>query len=183
MYAFTSSGPRKSLHALVICTIVGTILLFTLSSVDGIAYAWALQLGAIMMATVGIYLAARYSLCEYRYEITDSGLIAADGTPVYDLTITMITGRYGRRQEVTRIGLRDVGEVYILDRATYMKKSPALRSIPHRFRYENTPFAPLSCYITVPEEEALLIIPPDQRMADILAAAADQNRIPDDPAL
>ena len=198
MYAFTSSGSRRWLHALVICAIAGAILLFSVSGADGVPFAWVIQLLAVLFATVGVYLLVRYSLREYRYEITDSGLADAEGQPVLELSVTMVTGR--RMQVLMRVALREIGQVQVLDRAAWRAQRKTLRGAAHLYRYDNDPFASSLCCIVLPGEDSpsggsyageeagaaggltvspedtVVLIPPDPGMVEILSGAAGQNR-------
>ena len=66
MYAFRSSGSRKGLHALCIVSMIGAVGLYALSGAEQIQYEWAIQLTAIILAAVSVYLLTRYSLRESR---------------------------------------------------------------------------------------------------------------------
>ncbi len=173
MYAFRSSGSRPWLHALVIVSVVGALGLFGLSGADGIRYAWLLQLTAICLAAVGVYLLTRYSLREYRYEIVDSGLEGADGQPVWELDVTSVIG--ARMTLTARANLRDICAVRVLSRTEFKAKKASLLGDAVLFRCENDPFAPRTCYVTVPAERVVIAIPPDAGMIELLRAAAAMN--------
>ena len=171
MYAFESSGSRKPLHAMVIGSLVAAAALFCVGTLDGIPVPSLFQLGAILCATYAVYLTVRYSLRLYRYAIEPNTIVDAEGVEQYDLVITEITGK--KMKVVARTGLRtiDPTAVTIIRRADgeTAKETRALLCKDKRvFKYENTPFSPASCYITVPEENAVIVIPADERMAEIL---------------
>ncbi|MCQ2429206.1 MAG: hypothetical protein MJ192_02635 [Clostridia bacterium] len=176
MYAYTSNGSRTSLHLIVIAALSCAILLFSASSAEGVPMPWVFQLAGIFIGAFGVYMLTRYSLRSYRYEITDTDLVAADGQRVLDLTVTQATGR--KLTVVCRVSLRDVTAVNVLDRASFRRQKAALCAGLTLFRYENTPFEPLSCYISVPEERSLLAIPADEGMARLLREAAEANAAP-----
>lgn len=170
MYAFTSSGSRKWLHAIVITSVIGAILLYSISGAENVRYEWSLQLGAIILAAVGVYLTVRYSLREYKYELVDSGLIDAEGEIVYELSVTQVTGR--RMVLAARANLRDVRKVKVLTRAQFKQEKTALLDGKTLIRCENDPFLSPSCYISVPSEHVVIAIPADPGMVKYLEAAA-----------
>ena len=73
---------------------------------------------------------------------------------------------------VARIALRAVREVQVIDRAGdkrgWEAKWDAICRGKRVFRYENAPFVPVSCYISIPSEGSVLVIPPDDGMLKIL---------------
>ena len=174
MYSFESSGSRKPLHAMVVGALIATALLFGLGNVQGIPFPFLFQMGAILCATVVIYLAAGYSLKMYRYAIEPNTIVDAEGAEQYDLVITEIMGK--KMKVVARIGLRSVDSaaVTVIRRVgehadTDVKAAHhALCKGKQVFRYENTPVSPASCYIPIPEENSVIIIPVDERMVEIL---------------
>ena len=172
MYAFRSSGSRKGLHALCIVSMIGAVGLYALSGAEQIQYEWAIQLTAIILAGVSVYLLTRYSLREYRYELVDSGLADRDGEPVYELCVTQVIGR--RMTPAARATLRDIREVKVLDRAAFKKQKASLLKDATLLRCENDPFLPASCYICVPSVRAVIAIPPDPGMVRLLDAAVRQ---------
>ena len=171
MYSFESSGTRRPLHAMVIGAIIGTAVFFSLGGMEGMPFPFLFQTGAIVCATVAVYLAAAYSLKSYRYAIEPNTIVDAEGVEQYDLVITEIMGK--RRKVVARIGLRSVdhdavavirrsdGEAAKVARDTLCKGKQV-------FRFENTPVSPASCYIPIPEESSVMVIPADDRMVEIL---------------
>ena len=56
----------------------------------------------------------------------------------------------------------------ILDKAAADSAREALCKGMRVFRYENTPASPASCYIPLPEENSVVVIPADERMVSIL---------------
>ena len=174
MYSFESSGSRGPLHAMVVGALIATALLFGLGNVQGIPFPFLFQMGAILCATVVIYLAAGYSLKMYRYAIEPNTIVDAEGAEQYDLVITEIMGK--KMKVVARIGLRSVDSaaVTVIRRVgehadTDVKAAHhALCKGKQVFRYENTPVSPASCYIPIPEENSVIIIPVDERMVEIL---------------
>ena len=171
MYSFESSGARNPLHAMVIAAIVGTAVFFVLGGMEGIPFPFLFQTGAFICATVAVYLAAAYSLKCYRYAIEPNTIVDAEGMEQYDLVITEIMGK--RMKVVARIGLRSVDH----DAVTVIRRSDGEAAKTARntlckgkqvFRFENTPVSPASCYIPIPEENSVMIIPVDDRMVEIL---------------
>ena len=177
MYSFESSGSRKPLHAMVVGAIIGTAVFFSLGGMEGMPFPFLFQTGAFICATVAIYLVAAYSLKCYRYAIEPNTIVDAEGVEQYDLVITEIMGK--RMKVVARIGLRSVDH----DAVTVIRRSDGDAALDAKaaksardtickgkqiFRYENTPVSPASCYIPIPEENSVMIIPVDDRMVEIL---------------
>ena len=186
MYSFESSGSRRPLHAMVIASMAAAVILFSISNREGIAMPYLYQLGAMICLTAMIYLLGRYSLRFYRYAIEPNGIVDACGEEQYDLVITEIVGK--RMTVVSRVALRSIDREGVTvirrgddrrgddrredgrrgDGQTAKERAAALRRGRRVFRYENTPVSPASCYIPLPEENALVIIPVDARMLEIL---------------
>ena len=171
MYSFESSGGRKPLHAMVIAAMIGTAVFFSLGGMEGVPFPFLFQTGAVLCATVAIYLAAAYSLKCYRYAVEPNTIVDAEGVEQYDLVITEIMGK--RMKVVARIGLRSVDhDAVVVIRRSDGEAAKSARDITCKgkqiFRYENTPISPASCYIPIPEENSVIIIPVDDRMVEIL---------------
>lgn len=179
MYAFTSTGARTSLHLIVIASFAAAVMLFSAAAVPGVPVPWVFQLVGICLGALGVYLLSRYALRSYRYEITKTDLVSADGENVLDLTVTQAVGN--KLTVTARIGLRDVTAVEVLGRKEFRQKKTGLVGGLTLFRYENTPFEPVSCYIVVPDERSVLAIPADEGMVRFLAdvAAANRYTVPD----
>ena len=171
MYSFESSGSRKPLHAMVIGAAVAAVALFTASSM-GVPMPSLFQVGSLVCATLAVYLTVRYSLKIYRYAIEPNTIVDAEGVEQYDLIITEITGK--KMKVVARVGLRtiDRAAVTVIRREdSAAKEARATLCKDQRvFKYENTPVSPVSCYIPVPEENCVIVIPVDERMVEILRA-------------
>ncbi len=172
-YSFESSGSRKPLHAMVIGAIVAAVALFTLGGYPWIPAPFLFQMGGILCATAAVYLTVGYSLKTYRYAIEPNTIVDAEGVEQYDLVITEITGR--KMKVVARVGLRtiDHAAVTVIRRAdgdTAKQARDLLCKDKRVFRYENTPVSPASCYIPIPEENSVVVIPVDERMVEILKA-------------
>ena len=171
MYAFESSGSRKPLHVMVIGAFVAAMALFSLSNQEGMPVPLLFQAGAIVCMTVAVYLLVRYSLKMYRYAIEPNNIVDADGVEQYDLVITEIVGK--KMTVVARVALRDVDKpaVTIIRRGDGEAAKAAREALcrdKRVFRYENTPASPASCYIPMPEEGAVVVIPVDETMVRIL---------------
>lgn len=166
-YAFISSARKKWIHVACIACYVTALLLFGISGIEGMEYPIIYQLTAIVTLTVGVYLTVRYALKMYRYEISESGIVSAEGEVKYDLVITEITG--AKRQVVARIGLWDVESVHVLPRR---KKKVFLHTRKGAygkvFAYTNNPFDPVSCAFLLPEEDSVVVIPADDGMLGVL---------------
>ena len=172
MYSFESSGSRRPLHAMVIGALVGAALLFWLGCQPWAPIPSMFQMGAILCATLAVYLTAGYSLRTYRYAIEPNTIVDAEGVEQYDLVITEIMGK--KMKVVCRVGLRTVDHDAV--RVFGRGKTPdddgeeraRLCAGKKVFRYENTPVSPVSCYIPIPEENSVVVIPVDERMVEIL---------------
>ena len=171
MYSFESSGSRKPLHAMVIGSLIGAGVLFSVSTIQGIPMPYLFQLGAVACLTATIYLVGKYSLKIYRYAIEPNTIVDAEGVEQYDLVVTEIVGK--RMTVVTRVALRDMDRaaVTVIRRADGEAAKTAKQALckdKRVFRYENTPISSVSCYIPVPEENSVIVIPVDERMVEIL---------------
>lgn len=175
MYAFESSPRRGIFHVLVVACFVLALLLFGISGTEGMAYPMVYQFSGVVLLVAGIFFLSRYILKQYRYEISESTICDATGKPLLDLVITETSGR--RITVVARVALRDVVAVEVVnkteDAARAKEKVSLLRrgvngEKPIVFRYTNTPFVTQACYISVPAERSVLVIPPDKTMVDIL---------------
>ena len=166
-YAFMSSKRNSWIHAACIACLVSALTLFGIAAIDGMPFPYIYQTTAIAVLTLGVYLAVRYALKMYRYEISDSGIISATGEIKYDLVITEITG--AKRQVVARVGLWDVSCIQVLSRP---KKKDFLKTVKEKygrvFAYTNNPFDSMSCVLLLPEEDSVVIIPADDEMIRIL---------------
>ena len=171
MYSFESSGSRKPLHAMVIGALVGAAVLFSLGTLPNVPLPSLFQMGAILCATLAVYLTVRYSLRTYRYAIQPNTIVDAEGVEQYDLVITEITGK--KMKVVCRVGLRTVDHdaVTVIRHADGNAAKEARETLckdKRVFKYENTPISPASCYIPIPEENSVVVIPVDERMVEIL---------------
>lgn len=171
MYSFESSGSRKPLHAMVIGAIVAAVALFTVANQEGIPVPYLFQMGGILCATAAVYLTVGYSLKTYRYAIEPNTIVDVEGIEQYDLVITEIMGK--KMKVVARVGLRTVDH----DAVTVIRRSDGNEAKEARetlckdmrvFKYENTPVSPASCYIPIPEENSVVVIPADEGMVEIL---------------
>ena len=172
MYSFESSGSRKPLHTMVIGSMIATVALLYVGNLDGIPFPALFQTGAFIFATVAVYLTAAYSLKSYRYAIEPNTIVDAEGVEQYDLVITEILGK--KMKVVARVGLRtiDHGAVTLIRRSDPAAKEARdlLCKDKRVFKYENTPISSVSCYIPIPEENCVVVIPADETMVEILRA-------------
>ena len=159
MYAFDSHARGKLFHCLVGGCFVTALLLFGIAGVEGMAYPAVYQFTAFVLLTAGVYLLVRYGLKIYRYEIAENGIVSAAGDKQYDLVVTEITGR--RIRVMTRVALRDIESAVILSRK---KDATTLIGGRRVYRYTNRPFESVSCYLILPEENAVVVIPEDENM-------------------
>lgn len=171
MYAFESAGSRKPLHAMVIGAVAVGLFLFSLANREGMPAPFLLQTVAFGCMTAAVYLMVRYSLKQYRYAVETNQIIDAFGAEQYDLVITEITGK--KMKVVARVALRDMDRpaVTVIRRADGQaaKDARALLCKEKRvFRFENVPVSPVSCYIPLPEENSVMVIPADETMVRIL---------------
>ena len=170
MYSFESGGSRKPLHAMVIGSMAAAAILFVLGGTDRVPFPFLFQLGAFLCATATVYLTAAYSLKSYRYAIEPNTIVDAEGVEQYDLVITEILGK--KMKVVARVGLRTVDHnaVTVIPRGDPTAKEAAATLCKDKrvFRYENTPISSVSCYIPIPEENCVVVIPADEKMVEIL---------------
>ncbi len=164
MYSFTPNGRRRGLHAVVIADMVAAVLLWTSAGAGG-SYGWIFQLIGVVLAVLGVYLLTRYSLRSYTYSVQDSDLVDSSGAPVYDLVVTQTLGR--KISVVARVAVRDIRHLAVLSRPDFRKCRKNFRPLV-LLRYDSDPFSPLSAYLSVPDESALLAIPPDPALLDLL---------------
>ena len=157
---------------MVIGAMTATVLLFSVAGLEGIPMPYLFQIGAILCATAAVYLTVGYSLKTYRYAIEPNTIVDAEGVEQYDLVITEITGK--KMKVVCRVGLRTVDHdaVRVFGRGKTQdddgEERARLCAGKKVFKYENTPISPASCYIPIPEENAVVVILADQRMVEIL---------------
>ena len=170
MYSFESGGSRKPLHAMVIGSMAAAAILFVLGGTDRVPFPFLFQLGAFLCATATVYLTAAYSLKSYRYAIEPNTIVDAEGVEQYDLVITEILGK--KMKVVARVGLRTVDHnaVTVIPRGDPTAKEAAATLCKDKrvFKYENTPISSVSCYIPIPEENCVVVIPADEKMVEIL---------------
>ena len=170
MYSFESSGFRKPLHAMVISSLIAGVALISVGNLEGLPFPFLFQTAGMICATAAVYLMAAYSLKAYRYAIEPNTIVDAEGMEQYDLIITEIMGK--KMKVVARVGLRtiDHNAVTIIrrDDPTAKEACGLLCKDKRVFKYENTPISPVSCYIPVPEENCVIVIPVDETMVEIL---------------
>ncbi len=168
MYTFPSPPRGKPLHVLTVACYVAAIIFLGVSSTDGIPYPMIYQMAAILTAAAGIYFTTRYVLRQYRYTLETGIVTDANGRPTTDLIITEVVGK--KITVVARIGLRDVASVTVIRESDKDKrtKRTAICQDKRVFTYINTPFYTAACYIDVPEEHSVLVIPPDDTMINYL---------------
>ncbi len=172
MYSFESSGSRKPLHAMVIGALVGAAVFFSIGTLPSVPLPSLFQAGSILLLTLAVYLTVRYSLRAYRYAIQPNTIVDAEGVEQYDLVITEIVGK--KMKVVARVGLRTVDHAFVtvFTRGKTDEYEKGLLCAGKKvFRYENTPVSPASCYIPIPEENAVVVIPADTTMVEILKRA------------
>ena len=157
---------------MVIGSMVAAVVLLTVGGIDGIPLPFLFQTCAFLCATATVYLVAAYSLKSYRYAIEPNTIVDAEGVEQFDLVITEILGK--KLKVVARVGLRtiDHGAVTLIRRGDPAAKEARdlLCKDKRVFKYENTPISPASCYIPIPEENCVVVIPVDERMVEILRA-------------
>ena len=169
MYQFQSSPARGGLHAMVMGAFAAAAILFGVSDMESIPYPAIFQTIAVVSFVAAVYLCVRYSLRLYRYAVEPSGIVSADGREVCDLVVTEVVGK--RLKVVARVSLRDISEVAVVKHSD----KEALRAVRASmtvgrqvFRYANVPVMPEECYIALPEEGSVLVIPADADMVRIL---------------
>ena len=173
MYSFESGGSRRPLHAMVIGSLIGGVALISVGNLEGIPFPFLFQTAGMICATAAVYLMAAYSLKSYRYAIEPNTIVDAEGIEQYDLVITEIVGR--KIKVVARVGLRTIDHAAVTvlrreDGANAKEARNLLCKDKRVFKFENTPISPASCYISIPEENCVVVIPVDERMVEILRA-------------
>ena len=169
MYQFQSSPARGPLHAMVMGAFAAAAILFGVSDMESVPYPAIFQTVAMVCFVVAIYLCTRYSLRLYRYAVEPGGIVSADGREVCDLVVTEVVGK--RLKVVARVSLRDISEVAVVkhsDKEALRAVKDSLTVGRQVFRYANVPVMPEACYIALPEEGAVLVIPADADMVRIL---------------
>lgn len=180
IYAFESRARGRLFHVWIGGCFVAALLLFGISGGEGVSFPLIYQLSGLTLLVVGTYLMVRYVLRIYRYEISENGIVSASGERLCDLVITEITGT--RRRVVTRVALRDIGALSVIPRAKDKAEAKAfIGKAPTVYRYTNHPFDPVSCYLFLPEEDAVVVIPYDETMTrylkEICPPQAKENKI------
>ena len=186
MYSFESNTSKSTIHVLTMGCFIAAFLLFGFSNTAGLSFPVLYQLTGIGLLVVGIYFLTRYALKKYRFEIVESNITNAAGEPILDLVITEIKGT--RHVVVARVALREIATVEVID--TKKDKAAAKekrRLIIHKneqgnekyvvFKYMNTPFVSYACYIQVPDENSVLVIPVDRQMLQILQWHRQNNTL------
>ncbi len=174
MYAFESCPRRGMLHVLTVGCFVLALLLIGISGMENIVYPLLYQMTAVILSVIGVYFMVRYVLRLYRYEISENGIMNAYGERQYDLVITEITGK--RQRTVTRVALRDIAAVAFIDRKKEKQKAADfIGGVKQVFKYTNSPFEGGGCYLSVPEEGSVLIIPRDEKMMELLVRYVAEN--------
>lgn len=167
-YSFSSPHRGAAIHVLTIGIFSAAIILFSIAGYPGVPYPVIYQVAAFTLCTAGIYFMVRYVLKQYRYEVSESSVVDASGLPIYDLVITEMVGK--KVTVVARVALRDMTDVTVLARSDdeFKTKRNALCQGARVFKYENTPLSHAGCYISIPTEQSVLLIPPDKKMIAIL---------------
>ena len=173
MYSFESYTRKTAIHVLTVACFIVAFLLFGISQVVGIAFPMLYQITGLILLVMGVYFLTRYILKKYRYEITPSNIEDALGQPILDLVITETTGK--RIAVVARVALRDITQVVVADKEQdnvspkekleeIRRQNKAMAQKNIVFRYINTPFVSRVCYVVVPTENSVLVIPFDPNM-------------------
>lgn len=175
MYRFDSPEPRRLLHALVVSSLVGAALLFFVGSLPRVLFPSLLQGASFLLFTLSIYLTARFSLRRFSYALEPNLHVEVEGMAQYDLVITELLGK--KRRVVARVAWEtiDHGGVVVLERKPKGTAGETYRQLCRErqvLRYYNDPFAPMACYIPVPEEKTVLVIPADDTMTRLLRGEA-----------
>ena len=168
MYGFESNASRKPLHAMVIGAVITAFVLFSVGSQPKVPYPAVFQLLAIVSLAAAVYLTVRYSLRIYRYAVEPSGITDANGTEQADLVITERSSR--RETVVMRVSLRDITRVEVTNRKNSDHRATVNAACKGQkvFRYANTPILAEECWIWIPTEDSVVIIPVDEKMVRIL---------------
>ena len=173
---FESQQHPTIIHVLTIACFVIAFLLFGMS---GMAYPLIYQLSGLVLLVAGVYLLVRYILKKYRYEIAPGNIVDSYGDPVLGLVITETTGR--RTTVVAKINLRDIEQIAVVDKRQDKESAKAqIADITQKYivyRYTNTPFLSHICYIQVPCENSVLVIPYHQDMVQALRRGMDDSQL------
>ena len=167
MYMFESSPRKGAIHVLTIGCFVAALSLFAVAGLEGMPYPVLYQFSAVLLLTIGVYFLVRYALKMYQYEIASSGITDAEGNSQKELIITELSGN--RRRVVTRVLVRDIARVALIDAKKEKAEEAAfVCDVKKIFKYVNTPLPGKGLYILVPEEDSVVVIPPDEKMTKLL---------------
>lgn len=181
---FESYRHQSAIHILTISCFIAAFLLFGVSNMESMVYPLVYQLTGILLLVVGTYFLTRYVLKKYRYEIIQSDIVDTWGEPVFDLVITETTGK--RVVVVAKVALRDIAMLDVIDKRKdknlAKEKVRQICEIPQTeggryivYRYANTPFMSLACYLQIPSENSVLVIPYHEKMVSALRLYIDNH--------
>ena len=105
MYEFKPQRPHDKARKLIVLFFAGAAALFLLTvPLEGVPFLWVIQLLAILLLVVAVFLVTRYVTKTYEYAVepTDDGA---------DLTVTEISSGGKRRIVVCRISLSGIESV------------------------------------------------------------------------
>lgn len=163
-YSTRSSGGGKLAHALVMICFVSAILLYAISTADGVAFPALFQLGTIILLALGTYFLIRYILKQYIYEIHENQ------DQKLDLVVTEVIGK--KLTVVVRVALEDIATVSVVPTRQQKRNSKAVSKTKGEkcivYKYDNRLTAPNKCLISIPKESTIIQIPDDQTLVDIL---------------
>ena len=80
------------------------------------------------------------------------------------LAIKISSCAKNKKRVFTRVAVRDIESVLILSRKEYKAKAAEIAEGKTVYRYTNRPFEAKSCYMILPEENAVVAIPVDEQM-------------------
>ncbi len=116
--------PKKNIRKLSLMTcllLVGAaVLMLVTFAAPSMAYRWAVQLLAVGMLVMGIFVTSRYIMKNYLYAVVNDG----DST---DFTVTELQGRH--RVTVCRISLESIEKLCVIEASDRPADSELKRSI------------------------------------------------------
>lgn len=167
---FTSEKKSFLEHAFVVSFAVGALILWAISGAEGVPQAWPFQLGAVVFAGFFVYLAVRYELKQYRYEIKDSGIRDDEGEVRLELVVTECVGK--KETVVARVGLWQIEAVSVRDKTN--KKVDFCQG-KTAFVYDNRLFSPRRFAIRMSGSDPVVVIPYNQEMANFITNKAGKT--------
>ena len=167
MYEYTPNSSKLREKITVAISGVLAVVLYVVSVLPGILFAWVFQLGAVLCLTLAVLVTARFLLRRFVYSVEPSDRGSGTDFVIYEI--------YGKRITVVcRIALENIRKV---ERWTKERKNrlAAEKEYKRIYRYvaelslQNT----VMVWIEGSEGEGILLIPEDERLSAILSSGTN----------